>query len=390
MNQTRTLALIATLGFATSAQAHDSDINWLTGQNAEFFGISPDVYLLGAVGTSSLDAVEELSGGHHDPSHDYTLQALEFSLSAHWGDYIRAQFNHAYFTEYEDANTYLHHETEELFLKLVNLPGGFEARGGMFLNRFGFQNAQHNHAWDFVNQNLSNSAILQEGELTTIGGELTWNLPTPFASAISLYAGDAPEHEEEGHGGGPEPLFEGHEGELDEDIFGLHFLANYNLNDFHQFAGTFSLTHGQNHFETDTTLLGAGLQYMWRENGLEPGGKAFTLRGELAYRIFEAINEDDATIRDDIKQIGGYFSQIYEHNSRWSFANRFGYVTGNDDAELTERFRISQAVTWHPEEHRNLFTRVQLDNDWIEGFGNHETSVWIQFGLHWGPGNEVR
>ncbi len=392
MKNTPTLALIALIGLAAGSHAQlasSDEINWLTGENAQLFGISPNIHLLGSTGLSSSPAFEDLSGGHHDPSHDYSLQALELSLSAHWGEYLKAQFNHAYFTEYEDSNTELHHETEELFLKLANLPGGFETRGGMFLNRFGFQNAQHNHAWDFVNQNLSNSAILMEGELTTIGGELAWNLPTEFPAAITFYAGDAPEHEEHEHEG-PEPLYEGHDGELDEDIFGIHLMITHNLSDFHQFAATLSVTHGQNHFETETSLAGAGLQYMWRENGLEPGGRALTLRGELAYRSFEAINEDDAAIRDDIKQIGGYFSQIYEHNSRWSFANRFGYVTGNDDAELTERFRISQAVTWHPEEHRNLFTRVQLDNDWIEGFGNHETSVWIQFGLHWGPGNEVR
>ncbi len=399
MKTTHSLALIASLGLAAAGQAHEGpthahdsvmdDMNWATGRGVEFFGITPNIYLLGSTGLSSSPAFEELSGGHHDPNHDYSLQALELSLSGRWGDYIQAQFNHAYFTEYEESNTYLEHETEELFLKLVNLPGGFEVRGGMFLNRFGFQNTKHNHSWEFANQTLSNSAILQEGELTTIGTEVTWNLPTEFPIAISFYGGNAPEHEEHEHDG-PEPLFEGHEGELDEDIIGINLMATHNVSDFHQFAGTLSLVHGQNHFETDTTLIGAGLQYMWRENGLEPGGRALILRSELMYRAFEAIEEDPPNRRDDIKQLGGYFSQIYEHNSNWTFSNRFGYVTGNDDAELTERLRASQAVTWYANDSRNLFTRVQLDNDWIEGFGNHETSLWFQMGLHWGAGNEVR
>ncbi|MGB0291420.1 MAG: hypothetical protein ACPGIA_02465, partial [Luteolibacter sp.] len=249
-----------------------------------------------------------------------------------------------------------------------NLPGGFEIRGGQFLNRFGFQNAVHNHAWDFSNQHLCNGAILQEGELSTIGAEITWRLPTEFPMALSIYAGDAPEHEEEDHGGGgAPPRFEGHEGELDEDIIGLHFLATHNISDYHQLAATLSVTHGQNHFETDTTIVGAGLQYQWRENGLEAGGRAIILRGELVYRTFEAINENDPADIDDIEQIGSYFSQIYQHNTNWTFANRFGYVSGRDDAELTERFRMSQAVTWFANEQQTFFSRLQLDNDWLDG-----------------------
>ena len=400
MKSTHSLALIASRGLAASAQAHESaathghdsdtsEMNWGTGEGADFFGISPNFYLLGGFGASTADDVGELANGHHDPNDDYTLQAAEVSLSARWGKHIQAQFNHSWFSEVDGGEREYHHETEELFLKLVELPFGFEARGGLFLNRFGFQNAQHNHSWDFVNQNLSNGAILQEGELSTIGGELTWNLPTEFPAAISLYAGDAPEHEEE-MDPGPPPLFEGHEGELDEDIFGFNFIATFNASDFHQFAATASVTHGQNHFETDTTLAGLGLQYQWRENGLEPGGRSFTLRGEAVYRTFEAINEIDPTIRKDVEQFGTYFSQIYEHNSAISFANRFGYVTGDDEAELTERFRVSQAVTWYANENRNFFTRLQLDNDWIDGNNAHDTTIWFQIGMHWGPGNEVR
>ena len=403
MKTTRTLALFASLGLAATAQAHkpavtqsdDSimgDFDWMTGRDVEFFGLTPHLHLLAATGISSTaNDKGELASGHHDPNSHLTLQAAEFGFSARWGDYLQGFFTHSYYSEIsDDGDTDFHHGTEELFLKLVNLPGGFEVRGGQFLNRFGFQNATHNHAWDFANQNLVNGAILQEGELSTIGAEITWNLPTEFPMAISFYAGDAPEHEEDHGGGGPEPLFEGHEGELDEDVVGINFMAGYNVTDFHQFAATLSATHGQNHFATDTSIIGAGLQYMWRENGLEPGGRSLTLRGEVLYRTFEAVAEDPPFQREDIEQAGAYFTQIYEHNSHWSFSNRIGYVTGDDDAELTQRLRLSQAVTWYVKEDRSLFTRLQLDNDWIDGTDIHETSLWLQVGMSWGGAEEVR
>lgn len=397
MKHTSTLALLTFLGLAASTQAHDhgattniGDFNYATGSDVAFFGLTPHLHVVGGMGASTADEIEELANGHHDPNHDNTLQSAEFALSGRFGEYVEGFFSHSYHSETEGGDTEYHHATEELFLKLHNLPGGFEIRGGQFLNRFGFQNAVHNHAWDFSNQHLCNGAILQEGELSTIGTEITWLLPTEFPMALSIYAGDAPEHEEEGHGGGGIPArFEGHEGELDEDIIGLHLLATHNISDYHQLAATLSVTHGQNHFETDTTIVGAGLQYQWRENGLEAGGRAVILRGELIYRTFEAINENDPADVDDVEQIGGYLSQIYQHNVNWTFANRFGYVSGRDDAELTERFRMSQAVTWFANEQQTFFSRLQLDNDWLDGSNMHDTTVWLQFGWNWG-GQEVR
>jgi len=44
--------------------------------------------------------------------------------------------------------------------------------GGQFLNHFGWQAHKHVHQWDYINQNLLSSRMLNEGELITRGGEL--------------------------------------------------------------------------------------------------------------------------------------------------------------------------------------------------------------------------
>lgn len=389
------MAIVAALGLATSASAqdfantvHPDDWDGYTGSNVEVLGITPHFHFLGGFGASTADELEELANGHHDPNDDATLQTAEFGLSGRWGRHLEAFFVHAYYSELHNGDTEYHHETEELFLKLVDLPFGTEIRGGKFFNRFGFQNHVHNHSWEFANQNLANGALLQEGELTTIGGELTWNLPTEFPAAVSVYYGGTPDHAHHAHMG-PPPLFEGHAAAFDDHLYGIHVMAQHRLDDFRQFTGTLSVTHGENEFETDTTIAGAGLEYQWRENGLEPGGRYLILRGEAMVRTFEAVNELDPTITEDIDQFGGYFSQIYGFNDHFSVANRIGYVTGADRAELTERFRVSQAVTWYANPERTLFSRLQLDNDWLDGNNAHDTTIWFQLGFSWG-GPEVR
>jgi len=86
-----------------------------------------------------------------DPREDgWTIQGFEFGSSLRLNDWFEAFGNfHLYYdNEAEEWN----HKFEEWFGKIKNLPGGFELRGGRYLNRFGFQNSTHLHGWDFAGQ----------------------------------------------------------------------------------------------------------------------------------------------------------------------------------------------------------------------------------------------
>ena len=268
-----------------------SDVNLLTGEGVSIGGILfPHLSINGAYGVSTADEISSLSNGHHDPQTDFTLQALEpsVSLRAGWLE------GFATYSATTDEDGELDGAWEEVFFKLVDLPGGFEIRGGRFFNRFGFQNTLHNHAWDNVNQTLVNGRLLQEGEIITDGGELTWNLPrtSTFRSAFSFSYGEAPEHvEDHGHGDEEEePEFEGEGSRFVDDFYTASYHASFAYNDFHNHRLVLSAAWGDNEFDRTTQLYGAGYEYQWRENGLEPGGRSFRWRTEVAYRTFDAVS----------------------------------------------------------------------------------------------------
>ena len=384
-------------------QASGADL--FTGEGVSLGGILfPHLHINGAYGVSSAEDISSLSNGHHDPQSDFTLQALEPGLSLRAG--MLEGF--ATYSASTDESGEIDGELEEAFLKLVDLPGGFEIRGGRFLNRFGFQNALHSHAWENVNNTLVNGRILQEGEIITDGGEITWNLPSisTFRSALSFSYGVAPAHEED-HGHGEEeeePEFEGEGARFVDDFYTASYTASYAYNDFHNHRLVLSAAWGDNEFGRDTQLYGLGYEYAWRENGLEPGGRSFRWRSEVAYRTFDAVSEghgheeeeehgheeeeeEEESREASLDDLGFYTSIIYGINDLTDIGIRAGYVPSISDAGLEERWRISPSVTLAANRERTLYARLQYDYDNFSSGDEH--SLFLQLGFNWG-GAEVR
>ncbi len=375
-----------------------SGVDWLTGEGVSLGGILfPQFHGAGVLGGTTGE-FEELAQGHHDPQTTLTLQALEFGLSLRLGDYIEG---FAVYSAYTDAEGELDGELEEAFLKLVNLPGGFELRGGRFFNRFGFQNALHNHAWNFVNQNLTNGRFLQEGELITEGGELTWMVPAFTRSALSISFGQTLGHDghDHGHDDHDEPEFEAEGAEFTDEIFGIHYFAQWDANDFHQNRFTLSAAFGDNEFGRTTQIYGLGYEYLWRQNGYQAGGSYFRWRNEVFYRHIAAVsgeiheehdddNHDDESRRANLDEAGFYSSLAYGFNDYLEAGLRFDYVSGIGAMDLDSRFRVSPNLTVGLNAQRTAYARVQYDFINSSEFGN-EHAVYLQVGFNWG-GPEVR
>lgn len=403
---------LATLLFS-GVGAADTEVDLFTGEGVALGGVLfPHLHIAGVAGASTANEISSLSGGHHDPQSDVTLQALEPGLSLRAG--MLEGF--ATYSVSTDADGVLDGELEEAFLKLIDLPGGFEIRGGRFLNRFGFQNAQHSHAWDQVNNTLLNGRILQEGEIITDGGELTWNLPTTstFRSALSFSYGQAPAHSEEHEEEGEEPEFEGEGARFIDDFYTASYTAAITPDDFHTHRFVLSAAWGDNEFARRTQLYGLGYEYGWRENGLELGGRSLRWRTEVAYRRFGAVSgehghgdeeeeehhdeEEEGEHHDEeeeeeesrmatLDDFGIYSTVLYGFNEHIEAGVRVGYVPSVSEAGLEERWRISPSLTISANQQRTLFTRLQYDYD---NFGSgDEHSVFLQVGFNWG-GREVR
>ncbi len=391
---------------AGEEHAHENApaMDWFTGEGVSLGGILfPHIHAVGVTGMSTADPIPELAVGHHDPQNTFTLQALELGVSLRAGEYLRGFAVYSAFTDPDGA---LDGEFEEAFLKLEKLPGGLELRGGRFYNRFGFQAAEHNHAWGFVNQNLANGRMLREGELVTEGGEITWNPPTPFRSAISLSLG-RPLKEDHEHEHGEEAEFEAEGSNFDDYVAGVNLLARLDYNDFYQNTLTLSAAWGDNDFGRTTQIYGTGYQYQWRANGYEPGGAYLRWTTELFYRNIgaesgghehehehaeehhaEKHSHAEGSERATFDEFGFYSSAAYGFNEHIETGLRAGWVSGIDEMGLDSRWRISPNLTVSLNEQRTVYVRLQYDFDHSSDWGA-EHSLWFQLGFNWG-GPEVR
>jgi hypothetical protein len=359
----------------------------------------PNLHLHGAGGMSS-GSVGDLASGGHDPKRGtFSAQAIEPGLSLKT-KYVEAFSNYLFF---QDQDGDWDGELEEAFGKIINIPGGFELKGGRFLSHFGPLNDRHVHGWDFVDAEMANTRYLGEEALLLEGAELSWTLPLgmdpAFVSVASLGFGDAPAHGDE-HGeehGGEETPHEGDGAYLNDNAVTARLIGRYRFDDFHTITVGGSWAGGTNGFGERSDVFGIDAEYLWREKGLEPGGRAFLWRNEFLWRDVEAFSEHDddedgvidETFRGSYQDCGFHSHFIYSWNERLDTGLRVAWVDGVADFGADERFRLSPTVSCWLDKGRRIGLRTQYNFDSIRG-GDDEHSLWFQLNISLGDNAEVR
>lgn len=354
----------------------------------------PNLHLHGVGGFTGGEAEELASGGHDPQREEFSAQAVEPGLSLRT-KYLEGFANYLFF---QDGEGDWDGELEEAFGKIVNIPGGFELKGGQYLSRFGALNDKHLHAWDFADSEMALSRFLGEDGLLLQGAELSWTLPFQmdpgFVSVASLGFGNARAHEHE-HGHDHEEEETPHEGDesaLADDVWTARLMGRYRLDDFHSITAGTSWAGGTNGFGRDGKVFGIDAEYLWRENGLEAGGRAFRWRNEFLWRDVDAFTyheDDDETFSGNYEEFGFYSHVIYTWNAHLDTGLRLGWLEGVDDFGQDERFRISPSVTWWLDNARRVGLRTQYNFDAITGH-NNEHSLWFQLNIALGSAEEVR
>ncbi|MGA1193126.1 MAG: hypothetical protein ACO3ZG_01950 [Kiritimatiellia bacterium] len=399
------------LSSSVSAELNRAEPDWM----APTIGpLTPSVHFNGAIGSSSADHAQYLAVGHHDPTReDGSVQGLELGASLRLG---QLEGFATYVFVYGDEEDW-EEEWEEAFLKLRDLPGGFEVRGGRMLGRFGPLNATHLHAWNFVDMPLALGRFLGEHGLWYEGGDITWikqglantyGLTVGYGDAVLAHHEGEDEHEvEDGHAAmedhaGEEEHHHEHGMAFGDSVTSARFFAQLRNDDFLMLEPGLSLAVGDAEDGRQMVVFGLDFTYTWRENGLEPGGRSLIWKTELLYRDIddaEAQHEEEEehdhaeVLHDDEMMPGGgefgfYSDLIYTLNERFDAGVRFSYVEGNEDLETEERYRISPAITAYLDPYRRATLRVQYNYDDL-GYAEDEHAIWAQLGLHWG-GGEVR
>jgi hypothetical protein len=382
----------------------------------------PNLHFHGVGGFTSGDADELATGGHDPRRETFSAQAVEpgFSLKT---KYVEGFANYLWF---QDTDGDWDGELEEAFGKIINIPGGFEVKGGQYLSRFGALNDKHLHAWDFVDSEMVLSRFLGDDGLLLKGGEISWTLPfgtdPAFVSIASLGFGNAgshehdhahgeegghgheeEEHEGEEHEGGHddheegETPHEGEEGALVDDVWTARLMGRYRFDDFHSLTLGTSVAGGTNGFGRKTGVYGMDAEYLWRERGLEAGGRAFRWRNELLWRHVQAFSEHDddedgvidETFRGSYDETGFYTHAIYTWHEQLDTGLRLGWVEGIADFGQDERFRVSPSVSWWLDKGRRVGLRAQYNFDAVEDHDD-EHSIWFQLSIALGSTEEVR
>jgi hypothetical protein len=174
-------------------------------------------------------------------------------------------------------------EAEEAYFQTLALPAGFGLKGGRFFSSIGYQNEQHQHAWDFQDAPLVYKAFLGN-QLKQDGVQLKWVAPTDLLIELGgeLSAGNNfPGSNRNKNGIGSGMLFANLGGDIDDSTAwrtGVSLLQapsnsrSYTDTDVQGGAVT-------NTFQGNAKLIGLNGVLKWAPNG-NPYYNNFKLQGE--------------------------------------------------------------------------------------------------------------
>ncbi len=392
-NATNQPAKTATSGVSASGTSWTpSQPITLARAGSAYMNISFDA-LMDVGGSTASDPSQFLELGDHDPiKRGFSLRNAEIAVDGAVDPYFKG-FGNIVFKL--DKNNQTEVELEETYLQTTSLPGNLQVKGGQFFANFGRQNPQHPHQWAFVDQPIILTRAFGPDGLRSIGGQLSWLLPTPFYSEAFLGVLD-------GQGGtsfsfrnpGDDVLgtnrFHGR-ATLDRNLRGPGDLvyaprlsSSFDLSDSQTLVLGASGAFGPNNTASDsrTQIYGADVYWKWKPANAHAGFPFVSWQTEGLYQIYDAAADPLAALPAETLRDWGFYSQVlWGFHPRWVAGLRGEYANGNNgafdasDVFRGERVRVSPALTFYPSEFSKI--RLQYNYDHGELFGT-EHSIWLQ------------
>ena len=370
-------------------------------------------------GASTADDIEGGTqlGGHDPVQRGFTLQGVELGLSGAIDPYYSGQANLLFQIDSSGESFF---ELEEAYLETSRLPAGLSLRAGQFLSSFGRLNTQHPHAWAFVDTPLANGRFLGPDGLRNLGARLSWLVPTPFFSELSLGVQNSHgetafnfRNEFEGDPRFHRPQTVGSLASVNDLLFTPRLATSFNLTDRQTLLAGASAAFGPNSSgagDTDTQIYGADLFWKWTPSTQTRGYPFVSLQTEAMLRRYQAgafdwdldgnatVNPDgseldgdgdgvpDLVTRETLKDYGLYSQLAYGFTRGWvvglrgEYVDRFhlgGYEASfGSDLERAGRWRVAPNLTWFPSEYSRI--RLQYNYDQRRMMGT-DHSIWLQF-----------
>jgi hypothetical protein len=393
-----------------------------------------DIGLVGtfAAGSSTASDIEGGTqlGGHDPNQRGFTIQGVEASFSGAVDPYFRGQAN-VLFSVDAGGDSFL--ELEEAYLETITLPGNLQVRGGQFLTEFGRHNPTHPHSWGFVDTPLVNARFLGPDGLRNPGARVSWLMPTPFYSELSLAVQNSHgetaasfrssgHHHNDGENEAEVPFAFRHADNdrglkhIDDLLLTPRYTVSFDVADTQTLLLGASAAFGPNSRggdvggDTDTQIYGLDFTWKWKPTRHQAGFPFVMWQTEAMWRKYDVgefdwADEEEGQIinvgtgapavlpGETLNDYGFYTQLLYGFKPRWVAGLRFDYVKGDRgdyerlnlaldgesfgrDLERAERWRLSPNLTWYPTEFSKL--RLQYNYDDRQGIGE-DHSVWLQF-----------
>lgn len=327
--------------------------------------MNPNISVIGLFGGQA-------GGPDHDENKDkFYVDELELAVQAPVDP--TTHFD-AYLTWHGDEGA----EIDEAFATYLGLPGGLQARGGLFLADLGRINPLHTHAWPQIDRPLPVQEFLGR-HMRSPGAEVSWLAPLPWYSKATVQVtsrfGDAHGHggEEEGHeeftlfpaGGSSSPLYVArleNMVDLDEDTTLMLGLS----------GATSKIQDGT---LDNASLGGADLTLKWRP--LDGQGENLVWTTETLFGK-QRLADPEAPLRT----FNGWYSFLnYQWDRNWKIGARYDETDLPLEPGARQR-RATALLEYIPSEWNAL--RLQYSR-YNPNFGSAFDEFRIQWNLSIGP-----
>ncbi len=363
---------------------------------------NPKINVNGLFSAAMFSEKDNLNFGGHDPKvQGFNVQNVELSFLGTVDPYFQLEAHLVTFTEKGETKV----ELEEVYGTSIALPANLQLVAGQYFTRFGRQNRQHPHQWDFADQPVILNRIFGPDGLRGPGAQLSWLAPTPF---YLEFIGNAQQAEGEiatsflskpGETVRGYTLIDRPVRKIGDLLYMPRAVTSFSPTDEVTVALGGSALFGPNASGTNTrtSVYGGDLYVKWKPVNQSQGFPFVAWQTEYLHRNYEAGPDDVNGIPYALlKDFGWYTQLLYGFTYRWVAGFRVDYVnsSGGGDAApslatqaqrdlVGERWRFSPNMTFYPSEFSKF--RLQYNLDFADSRGREAVhGVFLQMELNIG------
>jgi hypothetical protein len=341
---------------------------------------NPKINLNALFAAAMFSEKDNLNFGGHDPkAQGFNVQNVELSLLGTVDPYFQMEAHIITFLDKGETRV----ELEEAYGTSLALPANLQLVAGQYFTRFGRQNRQHPHQWDFVDQPVILNRIFGPDGLRGPGAQLSWLAPTPFYLEFTANAQQAQGEiatsflSEAGQTVRGYTLIDRPVQKIGDLLYMPRVVTSFSPTDEVTVALGGSAIFGPNASGANnrTNVYGADLYVKWKPVNHSRGFPFVAWQTEYLFRDYEAGPDDINGIAASRPKDFGFYSQIlYGFTYRWVAGFRLDYAnsSGAGDAVpflttlaqrdlVDERWRLSPNLTFYPSEFSKFRLQYNLD-----------------------------